>query len=389
MTAQDTRVPADLIRDVLRGLGFDLFTGVPCSYLGDLLALLARDRPGRYVPAANEGAALAIACGATLAHRRSVVLLQNSGLGNLVNPLASLAATFAIPVLLLVGYRGDPDGPLDEPQHRLMGSATTAILDALGVRHWRLPDNTGDVPAVLRLASDEVAAGRTAAVLVAKNTIGPAAGPPPAADGADGAAIDPVAALVALTRQLSDELVVATTGYTSRRLFAHGDRPGTFYMQGSMGHAISIGLGLALSRPDRRVVVVDGDGAALMHPGAMATVGGHAPANLTHLVLDNGRYESTGGQPTGARVAFDAAALAFGYRHAARCRELADLDGRLAESLRTAGPALLHVTVGTSADAPQRATAAVAPDALRRRFAADAARPTAALHPSHPPVPRR
>jgi phosphonopyruvate decarboxylase len=372
-SSTDRRIPADVLRDTLLDLGFDLFTGVPCSFLGELLALLEREAPDRYVAAANEGAALATACGATLAGRRAVVLLQNSGLGNLVNPLTSLATTFEIPVLLVIGYRGDPQARPDEPQHRLMGAATTAVLNALRVRHWRLPGTADEAVGVLRAAAAEVAAGRSAVVLVGKGTIGaPASADPPVADEAP-AELAPEQVIKALSERLSDQLVVTTTGYTSRRMFAHADRPGNFYMQGSMGHAVSIGLGLALSRPDRRFVVVDGDGAALMHLGALSTVGAQAPANLSHLILDNGRYESTGGQPTGARAAFDAIALAAGYRHAARCRHAGDLDEALAAVLCVAGPALLHVAVGTSPDAPPRATSAISPRALRQRFATTAA----------------
>lgn len=381
---------SDYLCRQLLGHGFELFAGVPCSFLAGLFALLQRRYPDRYVAAANEGAALAVACGATLAGRRSAVLIQNSGLGNLVNPLASLASTFDIPVLLIIGYRGDPAGKPDEPQHALMGRATTSILDALGVAHRRLPATEDAAGAVLAWAGVEVAAGRTAAILVGRGVICDPPEQPPADETSgqtaaeDADAIDPVAALTRLSGLLRDELVVATTGYASRRLFAYGDRPGNFYMQGSMGHAISIGLGLALSRPDRRVVVVDGDGAALMHLGALATVGARAPANLTHLVLDNGRYESTGGQPTESeRVDFEAVARACGYRHMAGCRSAGQLDERLAAALRAPGPALLHVRVATSPVSPPRATASLSPHELRRRFAAQAG---GASHPEPGPT---
>jgi phosphonopyruvate decarboxylase len=368
-TAGSPGLAPGALYQTLRSRGVDLFSGVPCSYFGGLLD--AAERDARYVAAANEGVALATAAGSALGGRCCMVLTQNSGLGNLVNPLASLAATFGIGIPLLISYRGDPAGEADEPQHELAGAATEPVLDALRVPAWRLPRDLAGAGAVLDAVLGQVAEGRCAAALLAKGTIAPARPAPAAAPGP--ACLPPSEALAVIAGQLADELVVATTGYTSRRLFAIGDRPGNFYMQGSMGHAISIGLGLALARPDRRVVVLDGDGACLMHLGALGTVTDQSPANLTHIVLDNGGYESTGGQrvPRGARH-LDQVALNLGYRNCARVASATALASELPRALRADGPVMLVVDVARDPAVPARATRSRTPAELRARFTAEA-----------------
>jgi phosphonopyruvate decarboxylase len=359
----------ELLLAGLRERGVDLFTGVPCSTLGGLFTLL--EATGDYLPAANEGTALALACGAAIGGRRPAVLIQNSGLGNLVNPLSSLAAPYQLPVLLLVGYRGDPAGPPDEPQHELMGRTTAALLDLYGVAHQQLPAEPGRLAAALDAAVAAIAAGRSAALLVGRQAVGPAA----AGSGTvhtRQSGLDADVVLAEFAAAIGDALVVSTTGYASRYLFAAADRPANLYLQGSMGHASATGLGLALARPDRRVVVLDGDGACLMHLGALSTVAAAAAPNLAHVVLDNGAYESTGGQPsTSAVTRIEAVALAAGYRQAAAVGRADALPAALRATLAGPGPALLLVrTARRSGPAPPRASAVHHPAALRARFQA-------------------
>jgi phosphonopyruvate decarboxylase len=361
----------------LRARGVDLFTGVPCSTLGGLLTLL--ERTGDYRPAANEGTAFALACGAAIAGRRPAVLLQNSGLGNLVNPLSSLAVPYGVPVLLLIGHRGDPAGAPDEPQHELMGRTTAELLDLYGVAHQPLPRDPQRLDAVLDAAVAAPAAGRSAALLVGRGVIGPAA-PGPGAVHPAPSGVDPATALAAILATVGDALVVSTTGYASRHLFAFADRPENLYLQGSMGHAGAVALGLALARPDRRVVALDGDGACLMHLGALSTVGAAAPPNLVHVVMDNGAYESTGGQPsTSATTRLDQIALAAGYRRAAVADRAEALPAALRAVLAPPGPAVLLVrTAPWSGPPPPRASAVHHLAALRARFQAAAGTPTSA-----------
>ena len=363
-------IPAEAFCDELRTRGYTLATGVPCSHFGGPIALLSRT-PGRYVPAANEGGALALAAGATLAGQRAYVMLQNSGLGNLINPLTSLLMTFHIPVLTFVSQRGCPDPADDEPQHQIMGPATAPILDAIGVPRWDLHKGH-DTPAfqtILDQADKALASRQPAFVLVEKGAVGKAA-PGPAAAPRDGLSSGEAIRLIATVAPHA--AIIATTGYTGRELFGLADTPGNFYMQGSMGHAPSIALGVALTRPERPVVVIDGDGAALMHLGALSVIGDQAPPNLTHVILDNGAHESTGAQrTTSATTSLTAAAQACGYRTTAHCDTLADLDEQLRRALRDPGPHALTVRTRLREGAvPPRATNTFSADALRDRFTA-------------------
>ena len=363
----------ELLLAALRSHGVDLFTGVPCSTLGGLLALL--EKTGDYFPAANEGTALAVACGAAIAGRRPAVLLQNSGLGNLINPLASLSAPYGVPVLLLVGHRGDPAGGPDEPQHELMGRTTVELLDLYGVRQLSLPADPALLDPVLDDAIAALLAGRSVALLVGRHTVDPAAASTVHFGRSSTApvrsrGIDPARALAAFAGAVGDALVVSTTGYASRYLFALADRPENLYLQGSMGHASAVGLGLALALPNRRVVVLDGDGACLMHLGALSTVAAAAPPNLAHVVLDNGAYESTGGQlSTSATTRLEEVAGAAGYRRSAAVERAEDLSAALAAVLAPPGPAALVVrTAPRSGPPPPRASAVHPPAVLKRRF---------------------
>jgi len=346
--------------------GYRFATGVPCSTFHGIIQHFSATAAAGYTPAVNEGAALSLAAGATMAGVKSLVLLQNSGLGNLVNPLTSLVTLYEIPVLIVVSVRDAKDGP----QHSLMGDATRSLLLDLDVPVFDLPE-TCDAPAVvLSAAEQQLAAGRTTFILV-----------PPAPFSTPGQmetpeGREPVAgltrrrALAAIGEWLTDQHVVSTTGFISRDLYGQHDRPGNFYMQGSMGHALAIGLGVAIGRPRAEVVVIDGDGALLMHLGTLSTAGAVAPANLTHIVLDNGVYESTGCQPTTApSTRLERVASACGYR----CSEVVTDERELARFLsghrRGSGPTLLRVMISPEGEplAGWPTESLSAPD-IHRRF---------------------
>jgi len=353
--------PARLL-DTLAAHGVDLATGVPCSLQGGLFAALEAGRGPAYVPASGEGEAVGIAAGAWLAGRRPAVLLQNSGLGNTVNPLAALTQPFGIPVLLLVSWRGQP-GTGDAPQHAVMGAATHAILGDLAVAHEELAETPDGVAAQLaRLTRHMDAQRRSAALIVpdgriAKTAAATSSPTTPASRGPvahrdlreGGAPPGRADALAAIAERLPERAAaVATTGKTARELYALADRPGTFYVTGGMGSAAAIGLGIARVQPNRPVTVLDGDGAALMRLGTLATIGAQAPARLTHVVLDNGCHESTGGQqPANSDVDFAAIARACGYAATAACDSL---DG-LAQALESApaGSVLIRMRVAPGA----------------------------------------
>ena len=255
--------------DALERSGLQFLSGVPCSYFSSALRLLEDHPRMRYVPAANEGAALATAAGARLAGAPSAVIAQNSGFGNLINPLTSLVLPYRIPLLVIMSMRGWPSANPGEPQHQLMGRVVPDWLDSLDVPHWELVAGTS-ISDLLTRAADALAASRTAFILVGKGVIATETGPTGKPDGSSPCREDVVRAL---TAELPDEFVLSTTGYLSRALHQAGDRPTNFYMQGSMGHVASLALGTALTRPDRRCVVLDGDGSLLMHLGPLASIG--------------------------------------------------------------------------------------------------------------------
>lgn len=358
----------DFLREA-RERGFRLFAGVPCSYLTPLIHRVLDAEDLAYVGAANEGDAVAIASGAALAGVGAVAMMQNSGLGNAVSPLTSLNAIFRIPVLLIVTWRGEPGGPSDEPQHGLMGRITPALLELMGI-----PWEPFEAPGALDRACAAMAAtGLPSALVMRKGALAPVdlrtrAVPrrvrkaPPASWPRERPSRRDVLAAVQEAVGPSDA-VVATTGFTGRALYALEDRPSQFYMVGSMGCAAALGLGLAKVRPDRRFVVLDGDGAALMRLGALATVGHEAPANLAHVLLDNEVHDSTGAQATVSGTAdLGAVAAACGY-DVVRAGTAAEV----AAALDRAGPVLIHVKTrpGEAADLPRPS---VTPAQVAERF---------------------
>jgi phosphonopyruvate decarboxylase len=342
----------DFVEEAARA-GFGLWSGVPCSYLQPFINYVLGAPGLRYVGAANEGDAVAIAAGATTGGSLGVAMFQNSGLGNAVNPLTSLTFTSQIPVLVIVTWRGEPGGAPDEPQHELMGQITTELLSLMRIPWEPFPAQAGAVGPALARARAHLEEARTPfAFVMRKDTVAPwptvvKAEPRPLPPAQAGGAWAPVghrtqalAAVRAAARP--EDVLVATTGYTGRELYALGDAPNQFYMVGSMGCASSFGLGLALARPERRVIVLDGDGALLMRAGALAVIGHERPSNLVHVVLDNGCHESTGGQATVSRsLDLPAVAAACGYPRAVRAGSCAALEGLVAGAGR--GLTFVHV----------------------------------------------
>ena len=358
--------------------GISFFSGVPCSFLKAPMSVLAARQT--YVAATIESEAIAIAAGAWLAGKKTAVFCQNSGLGNLINALSSLNATFHIPCLLVLGWRGAP-GIEDEPQHQLMGETTKAMLELMQVQSVELPSNKTDAErAIAEAVSIMEESKRPIALLVRPDTFefGPslpdAVKPAPAStpptniktDTQPPTRFETLEALVSVLP--SDAALVATTGKCGRELFTVADRPQHFYMVGSMGSASAIGLGIALSQPYRPTVVLDGDGAALMRLGTLATIGREAPANLIHILLDNGANDSTGGQPTGSEfVDFAAIANACCYRTTTSLDTIKALITTINETPLRDGPHLIHMKISPgSREKLGRPT--IPPPEVTRRF---------------------
>jgi phosphonopyruvate decarboxylase len=360
--------------------GYGLWTGVPCSYLQPFINYVIASDLVRYIVAANEGDAVAIAAGAELGGIRSIALLQNSGLGNAVSPLTSLNHVYRLPILLIVTLRGEPCGPPDEPQHALMGAITTRMLETMAIP-WEYFPTEADaiVPCLKRIDAHFALAGRPYALVMRKDSVRPWPAPAPAMampTGQPPASPQPAAAryprhefLLALQRHAgTSDLLIATTGYTGRELYALDDRPNQFYMVGSMGCASSFGLGLAITQPRRRVIVLDGDGAALMRLGALAAIGRALPPNLVHIIFGNGIHESTGGQAVAQPAAdFAAIATALGYLMAGYAATPEDLMTQL--STPCDGPRLIQVPIahGTLPDLPRPS---VSPEQVAARLRA-------------------
>jgi len=338
---------------VLLDAGVRFFAGVPDSVLANLcFAIHQSVPPAAHVVAANEGGAVAAAAGHYLATGRpAVVYMQNSGQGNAVNPLASLLCRelYGIPALLLIGWRGEPGRP-DEAEHHLQGRVTFPLLDLLGIPAELLPEDGAEAAACARRLLEQTRAARApVAAVVRAGTFGPMHRE---RDEDAAAPLTRERAIELVIATLAEEaIVVTTTGKTSRELYELRERARQrhdcdFLMVGSMGHASQLALGLALGCPRRPVVCLDGDGAAIMHMGGMAVIGGSGADNLRHVILNNGSYDSVGGQPTPSRqLRFADLALACRYRWARRAGDPDELLRATSEMLREPGPSLLEVRI--------------------------------------------
>ncbi len=332
----------DFVR-LLKERGFRSFTGVPCSFFQAAINCVIDDDELRYTMVPNEGVALALAAGAYLAGTPTAVMIQNSGFGNLVNPLTSLNMIYQLPALIFISGRAY--GVADEPQHEIIGKTMRPILQAMGVRHMDLPDEMADYEEALAEALQWIETRKQPFVFfVRKGTLDTYS---PKKHAASVYPLKRIEAIQIITKALKgDEIVIVTTGKPSRELFSVWDRANNFYMQGSMGHAASIGLGVALYRPEKKVVVLDGDGAILMHMGVLSSIGHYKPSNFYHIILDNESYETTGDQDTTSPTTnLAAVAKACGYRAAAEASSGEELAQKLKLLLKEGGPAFLRVKI--------------------------------------------
>jgi phosphonopyruvate decarboxylase len=294
--------------------------------------------------------------------------MQNSGLGNAVNPITSMLYIYRMPVVLLISHRGQPGGQPDEPQHELMGQITEQLAQLCGLRTHVFDPNAfestldaalrDEVPVAYVVRKGTLEGGPKAPALSLSITTGERR---PDNSGRFEPSMTREQALSAILPILNRGIdsaeglaVVGTTGKLSRELYELDDREGDkrnrFYMVGSMGCAAGFGLGIANAQPKRRVVVLDGDGALLMKLGTLATVGYRSPTNYHHVTFDNGAHESTGGQPTPSpAVDFAAAAIACGYKHAETVSDADALKKALERHVAIEGPTLLRVVIKTGA----------------------------------------
>ena len=339
------------VESFVRCLGADFYTGVPDSQLKALcnwlMATYGTD-PKHHVIAANEGNCAALAAGYHLATGKvPVVYMQNSGEGNIINPAASLLNdhVYGIPVIFVIGWRGEP-GVHDEPQHVYQGMVTLKLLEDMDIAAFVVSPETAEDELAVKMAEFRaiLASGKDVAFVIRKGALTDA---PKIAYRND----YPMRREEIIRHVLTatgDDPIVSTTGKASRELFELREAAGQghgldFLTVGSMGHASSIALGIALQKPERQVWVIDGDGAALMHMGALAVIGAARPANLVHVVINNGAHETVGGMPTAAgRIDLCGVARACEYASAVRAESFDALDAALEAVRDRQGPIMIE-----------------------------------------------
>lgn len=342
-----------LFVDTLAANHIDFFTGVPDSLLKNVCAYIADNiAPYHNIIAANEGAAIGIAVGHYLATGKiPVVYMQNSGEGNVINPLTSLTdkEVYNIPVLLLIGWRGQP-GVHDEPQHVKQGKVTIPLLDTMGIKYAVMSKDADKFPVQLNNAVTFMQKTKEAfAFIVEKDTfdtyqlqLGTASS----------LSMNREEAIRIIAASINEkDCIVSTTGMISRELFEYrtsiGDKhERDFLTVGSMGHASQVALGIALEKTDRKIWCFDGDGAVIMHMGSMAIIGSKHPRNYVHVVFNNGAHDSVGGQPTvGLDIDLPGVARSVGYEsvHTVSCTD--SLEAVLSSIHSENGPVFLEVKV--------------------------------------------
>jgi len=336
----------------LREQGVDFYAGVPDSLLKNICAYITDHFDSAHnIIAANEGAAVGLAAGHYLATGTpACVYMQNSGEGNIINPLASLTdpEVYNIPVLLLIGWRGRP-GVHDEPQHVKQGKVTTGLLNVMGVNYEVLSKEEDKAEEQIEKAIKSLQNKEVFALVIEKDTFEDYKLQSVVVNdlklGRE-EAIQTVAAALG-----EKDCIVSTTGMISRELFEYRSAMNQgherdFLTVGSMGHASQIALGIALAKPDRRVWCFDGDGAALMHMGSMAIVANKAPKNYIHIVFNNGAHDSVGGQPTvGLCIDLPAVADAVGYKNTFSVDNIGELKDLLGKAESFEGPILIEIRV--------------------------------------------
>jgi len=326
------------VQKIVEIIGSDFYTGVPDSQLkalcNHLMATWGID-PKHHIIAANEGNCVALAAGYHLATGKvPVVYMQNSGEGNIINPVASLLndRVYAIPMVFIVGWRGEP-GVHDEPQHIYQGEVTVKLLEDMGIATFVIGKETTDAEVEKAMAGfrEVLAQGKDVAFVIRKGALTDA----PKVEYSNDNAMTREEIIRHIVAASGEDPIVSTTGKASRELFeirvANGqEHKYDFLTVGSMGHSSSIALGVALNKPGQRVWCIDGDGATLMHMGAMAVIGANRPKNLVHIVINNGAHETVGGMPTVAGgIDLVAIAKACGYPNTVCVDSFGELDSAL------------------------------------------------------------
>ncbi|MCR5175987.1 MAG: phosphonopyruvate decarboxylase [Anaerovibrio sp.] len=329
------------VEDFIKIINAEFYTGVPDSQLKSLCNYLMTKYgidPKHHIIAANEGNCTALAAGYYLATGKvPVVYMQNSGEGNIINPVASLLNdnVYGIPVIFVVGWRGEP-GIHDEPQHIYQGKVTVKLLEDMDIESFVISKDTltEEVSDVMNKFRDNLSKGKSVAFIIGKGGL--------SYDGEANYVNNNVMCREDIIRHIvnisGEDPIISTTGKASRELFEVRVENGQSHKQdfltvGSMGHSSSIALGVAINKPNQKIWCIDGDGATLMHMGSMAVIGASAPNNLVHIVINNEAHESVGGMPTVAsKIDLVGIAKACGYCYTACVDNFESLDMVLLEA---------------------------------------------------------
>lgn len=376
-------IESKLFLDECKKNGFTLFTGTPCSYLKPFINTVIDDSELKFVGTTNEGDAVALATGASLGGVNSVVMFQNSGLGNAVNPLTSLSYILKVPFLGIVTLRGEPGGPKDEPQHELMGEITISLLELMKIPWNYFPTEASEVkesfncaitsmkennlPYFYVMKKDSVAKYELKNKSQSKISTFPQGTVKQSLVGK--LEMMRTDALKIIKKSFSEsDLFVATTGKTGRELFEVEDCANQLYMVGSMGCASAIAVGLACSKFSNKICVIDGDGALLMRMGNMALCGMQNNSNVVHILLDNGVHDSTGGQRSFSEsINFCEIALSSGYKKVYEVDNLDGLSSALHELTRSNELSFLRVYIKAGSPA-NLGRPTITPQDVAKRF---------------------
>lgn len=341
----------------LNDLGVEFFTGVPDSLLKDFCAYISdHSTKEKHIISANEGNAVALAAGYNLASNKiPLVYLQNSGIGNIINPLLSLvdSEVYSIPMLIMIGWRGEP-GKKDEPQHVKQGKVTLDLFDSMKIPYVILPSEYQDASAIIsKVVSEIKESNEPHAIIVKKGTFEPYILKSNIKSNFE---LNREQAIKEVVKLLDKEdIIVSTTGMTSRELFEFREELNQshekdFLTVGAMGHANQIALGIALEKPNRRVFCIDGDGALLMHTGSLGIIGELGLKNFKHILINNGAHDSVGGQPTiGFNISFGKIAEGFNYKKTYKVETIVELKKAFDLFKNVEGSSLLEICVNKGA----------------------------------------
>ena len=329
----------------LEDAGFSPFMGIPCSVLKPLLDYIADSNSStRNYLCSSEGDAMGLAAGFSLSGQLPVVYMQNDGYGNVINPLSSLLLLYKLPVLLLISWRGEP-GMKDAAQHAVMGRVILPLLDTFEIPYIVLDDDQKNLKdSVAKAKTHCLTESKPFAFVIRKGYFNRHNTSISQSNTVLNRRLDYIRLLS--TKLQPNDVLLGTTGFAGREMYQTVTHKGKFYMMGSMGCLASLGLAIALEQPDKRIILLDGDGAILMMMGALATVGYHRPGNLIHICFDNRSYESTGGQPTlSTTVNLLAAAKACGYPTVNNVTTTGEFEAIWNNETKYTKPLFIHIEV--------------------------------------------